>query len=154
MYKRKLFAAALLLAATFQAGASHAVTPLWLRDVQVSPDGSQVLFCYKGDIYKVSADGGTAVQLTTQDSYECSPVWSADCKQIAFSSDRHGNLDVFVMSAEGGSATRLTYNSTAEVPQAFTPDGRFVIFGANIQDPAESVMFPSSRLPELYKLSV
>ena len=61
MYKRKLFAAALLLAATFQAGASHAVTPLWLRDVQVSPDGSQVLFCYKGDIYKVSADGGTAV---------------------------------------------------------------------------------------------
>ena len=154
MYKRKLFAAALLLAATFQAGASHAVTPLWLRDVQVSPDGSQVLFCYKGDIYKVSADGGTAVQLTTQDSYECSPVWSADCKQIAFSSDRHGNLDVFVMSAEGGSATRLTYNSTAEVPQAFTPDGRFVIFGANIQDPAESVMFPSSRLPELYKVSV
>ena len=154
MYKRKLFAAALLLAATFQAGASHAVTPLWLRDVQVSPDGSQVLFCYKGDIYKVSADGGTAVQLTTQDSYECSPVWSADCKQIAFSSDRHGNLDVFVMSAEGGSATRLTYNSTAEVPQAFTPDGRFVIFGANIQDPAESVMFPSSRLPELYKVPV
>ena len=154
MYKRKLFAAALLLAATFQAGASHAVTPLWLRDVQVSPDGSQVLFCYKGDIYKVSADGGTAVQLTTQDSYECSPVWSADGKQIAFSSDRHGNLDVFVMSAEGGSATRLTYNSTAEVPQAFTPDGRFVIFGANIQDPAESVMFPSSRLPELYKVSV
>lgn len=154
MYKRKLFAAALLLAATFQAGASHAVTPLWLRDVQVSPDGSQVLFCYKGDIYKVSADGGTAVQLTTHDSYECSPVWSADCKQIAFSSDRHGNLDVFVMSAEGGSATRLTYNSTAEVPQAFTPDGRFVIFGANIQDPAESVMFPSSRLPELYKVPV
>jgi tricorn protease len=58
------------------------------------------------------------------------------------------------MSAEGGSATRLTYNSTAEVPQAFTPDGKYVIFGANIQDPAESVMFPSSRLPELYKVPV
>ena len=145
---------AVFAGSTLQANASQAITPLWLRDVQVSPDGSQVLFCYKGDIYKVSINGGTAVQLTTQDSYECSPVWSADGKSVAFSSDRHGNLDVFVMSAEGGSATRLTYNSTAEVPQAFTPDGQWVMFGADIQDPAASVMFPSSRLPELYKVPV
>ena len=138
---------------TPQAHASQAISPLWLRDVQVSPDGSQVLFCYKGDIYKVSAQGGTAVQLTTQASYECAPVWSADGRQIAFASDRHGNLDVFVMSAEGGPATRLTYQSVAEVPQAFTPDGQWVFFGASIQDPAKSVMFPTSDLPELYKVS-
>ena len=144
----------LLVGAAQKVKANEAITPLWLRDVVVSPDGSQVLFCYKGDIYKVSANGGTAIQLTTQDSYECSPIWSADGKQIAFSSDRHGNMDIFVMSAEGGSATRLTYNSAAEVPQAFTPDGKFVLFGANIQDPAESVMFPSSRLTELYKVPV
>ena len=134
--------------------AGQAVTPLWLRDVQVSPDGSQILFCYKGDIYKVSVNGGTAVQLTTQDSYECSPIWSADGRQIAFASDRHGNLDIFVMAAEGGSARRVTYNSAAEVPQAFTHDGKWVLFGAQIQDPAQSVMFPSSRLTELYKVPV
>ena len=134
--------------------AGQAVTPLWLRDVQVSPDGSQILFCYKGDIYKVSVNGGTAVQLTTQDSYECSPIWSADGRQIAFASDRHGNLDIFVMAAEGGSARRLTYNSAAEVPQAFTHDGKWVLFGAQIQDPAQSAMFPSSRLTELYKVPV
>ena len=145
---------ALLAGAAQEVKANEAITPLWLRDVVVSPDGQQVLFCYKGDIYKVAAAGGTATQLTTQDSYECSPVWSADGKQIAFASDRHGNLDIYVMSAEGGSATRLTYNSTAEVPQAFTQDGKWVLFGANIQDPAESVMFPSSRLPELYKVPV
>ena len=149
-----LLATALMAVATLQAIASQAVTPLWLRDVQVSPDGSQVLFCYKGDIYKVSTEGGTAMQLTTQDSYECSPIWSADGKQIAFASDRHGNMDVYVMSAEGGSATRLTYNSAPEVPQAFTPDGKWVFFGAQIQDPATSVMFPSSTLPELYKVPV
>ena len=80
----------------------------------MSPDGSQVLFCYKGDIYKVSSKGGTAVQLTTQVSYECAPVWSADGQQIAFASDRYGNLDVFVMAADGGPATRLTYQSVAE----------------------------------------
>ena len=32
------------------AKAENAVTPLWLRDVQVSPDGTQVAFCCKGDI--------------------------------------------------------------------------------------------------------
>lgn len=56
--KTRQFLAAALIAisagSTLQANASQAFTPLWLRDVQVSPDGSQVLFCYKGDIYKVS----------------------------------------------------------------------------------------------------
>ena len=157
MKTKRLFAAILMAAfagLTLQVYASQAIIPLWLRDVQINPEGSQVLFCYKGDIYKVSVNGGTAVQLTTQDSYECSPVWSADGKQIAFASDRHGNLDIFVMSAEGGSATRLTYNSVAEVPQAFTPDGKWVMFGATIQDPAQSAMFPSRRLSELYKVPV
>ena len=157
MNTKKLIIAALTALFTGfsqQADASQTVTPLWLRDVQVSPDGSQVLFCYKGDIYKVSVNGGTAVRLTTQDSYECSPVWSADGRQIAFASDRHGNLDIFVMAAEGGVARRLTYNSVAEVPQAFTPDGKWVLFGAQIQDPAQSVMFPSGRLTELYKVPV
>ena len=143
---------AVMAGSSVHASASQAFTPLWLRDVMVSPDGQQVLFCYKGDIYKVSTKGGTAVQLTTHDSYECSPVWSADGKQIAFASDRHGNLDIFTMSADGGSATRLTYNSVAEVPQAFSPDGKWVLFGAAIQDPAASVMFPDNTLPELYKV--
>ena len=157
MKTRQLLAAALIAisaGSTLQANASQAFTPLWLRDVQVSPDGSQVLFCYKGDIYKVSSKGGTAVQLTTQVSYECAPVWSADGQQIAFASDRYGNLDVFVMAADGGPATRLTYQSVAEEPQAFTPDGQWVVFDACIQDPAESVMFPTSSLPELYKVPV
>ena len=48
---------------------SYAGTPLWMRDVQISPDGKEIVFCYKGDIYKVPAKGGTATQLTTQSSY-------------------------------------------------------------------------------------
>ena len=151
-WMRTAMMVAVMAGSSVQAIASQAFTPLWLRDVMVSPDGQQVLFCYKGDIYKVSTKGGTAVQLTTHDSYECSPVWSADGKQIAFASDRHGNLDIFTMSADGGSATRLTYNSVAEVPQAFSPDGKWVLFGAAIQDPAASVMFPDNTLPELYKV--
>ena len=87
-----------ILALGLTAIAGHAATPLWMRDVQISPDGTEIAFCYKGDIYKVPAKGGTATQLTTQESYECTPIWSPDGKQIAFASDRYGNFDVFVMA--------------------------------------------------------
>ena len=131
-----------------------AVTPLWLRDVKISPNGEEIAFCYKGDIYKVATTGGSAVQLTTQDAYDCSPVWSPDGSKIAFASDRNGNFDVFVMSSTGGKAKRLTTNSAGEIPTTFTPDGKSVLFNAAIQDPAESAMFPTSAMNELYAIGV
>lgn len=143
----------LFTAMVASATCSAADAPLWLRDVRISPDGKQIAFCYKGDVYKVPTTGGTAARLTTQPSYECSPVWSPDGSKIAFASDRHGNFDVFVMPAEGGNAQRLTYNSSSEIPTAFTPNGADVLFVASIQDQAESMLFPYRALTELYKVS-
>ena len=146
---KKLFT---LMASAILSLSSMAVTPMWLRDVQISPDGQQILFCYKGDVYKVNSQGGTAIQLTTQDSYECNPIWSPDGKQVAFASDRNGNFDIFVMPAEGGSAKCLTTNSAAETPWTFSPDGKYVLFSATIQDPASSAMFPRAQMTELYQV--
>ena len=135
-------------------GSLAAEAPLWLRDVKISPDGKQIAFTYKGDIYKVASAGGTATRLTTRPSYESAPVWSPDGSKIAFASDRNGGKDIYIMDSNGGSAKRLTFNSANETPEAFTPDGKKVLFSAAIQDPASSVMFPSGRLVELYEVPV
>src|SRR5882672_5635238 len=88
--------------------------PLWLRYPAISPDGKTVLFCFKGDIYKVSSEGGQALPLTISESTEFSPVWSHDGKYIAFASTRYGNFDVFIIPSRGGDAKRLTYSSVQE----------------------------------------
>lgn len=128
--------------------------PLWMRYPVISPDGSTILFSYKGDIYKVPASGGTAIPLTISDSYEFSPVWSHDGKKIAFASDRSGYFDVFVMPAEGGDAKRLTYHSNGEVPATFTPDDSEVVFSAIRQDRFTNVQFPTGTMSELYSVPV
>ncbi len=132
--------------------AASAITPLWLRDAQIAPDGSAIAFAYKGDLWKVAAAGGEAVRLTATDAYEQKPVWSPDSKTIAFAGNLFGSNDVYTIPAGGGVPVRLTVNSASEIPVGWTPDGRNVLFSAAIQDPATSAMFPSGRMTELYSV--
>ena len=152
MHKRMILglAAALLASLTGSAAESTVTTrPLWMRDVQISPDGASIAFTYKGDIWVVPTQGGMARQLTATDYYETTPVWSPDGKSIAYACARHGNLDVFMIDVRGGRPQRLTSNSAAEIPEAFSPDGKSIYFSAAIQAPATSAMFPSSRMTQL-----
>lgn len=148
---KKVYLSIVAAMAAFSAGA---VSPMWLRDVKISPDGNYVAFTYKGDIYKVASSGGVATRLTAAPSVESEPVWSPDGATIAFASDRNGGQDIYVMSADGGDLRRLTFHSAAELPETFSPDGKYVIYSAAIQDPAQSVLFPSGRLTELYRVPV
>ena len=137
MRSRLVASAALLLLTLVTPSAQDASEPLWNRYPAISPDGSQIAFTYKGDLYLVPSSGGTARPLTMHEAHDFMPVWSPDGTQIAFASDRYGNFDIFIMSAKGGEPRRLTHHSAAESPFSFSPDGQSILFGAARQDTAE-----------------
>ncbi len=116
-------------------------TPRWLRKNAISPDGSKIAFCYKGDIFVVPSCGGRALQVTSNSAYDSDPVWTADSKQLYFSSFREGGKDIFLTSAEGGAPRRITDYPGSETPKAVLPDGR-VVFLANLQPDVDWGGFP------------
>src|SRR5690606_19453343 len=81
-------------------------------DLDVSPDGAQIVFSALGDVYTVSAEGGNAAVLTSGPAWDARPVWSPDGRRIAFISDRTGADQVFVMAPDGaGEVTQVTSDS-------------------------------------------
>lgn len=126
--------------------------PQWMRYPAISPDGSQIAFTYKGDLYTVSSAGGAAKQLTFHNAHDYMPVWNKKGDQIAFASNRYGNFDVYVMDAKGGKATRLTFHSNNESPYTFSNNGKQVIFGAARLDDVNHRQHPTGSQTELYSV--
>src|SRR5215213_1209475 len=75
-------------------------------------NGSQIVFCYAGELYTVPKEGGVARRLTSGPGYSSFPRFSADGKQLAFTSQYDGNTEVYVMPAEGGVPKRITTTTT------------------------------------------
>ncbi len=137
------------------------ITPLWsqadtewLRYSAISPDGQHIAFSYKGDIYTVPSQGGVATAISYHAEHDYMPVWSHDNKQIAFASNRHGNMDVFVVSSKGGEAKRLSFHTANQYPNCFSRDNQSVIFTGLMIDDANHRQYPHRSQHEVYTVSV
>ena len=130
------------------------INPKWMRHSSISPNGSQIAFTYKGDIYKVSSEGGKAMQLTFHNAHDYKVIWSKDGSKLAFASNRYGNFDIFVMDSEGGKATRLTFHSNDEFPYSFSKNDKNIVFGALRQDDVNHRQYPHRSQSELYSVPI
>jgi tricorn protease len=103
------------------------------RHPALSPDGSQVAFSWRGDIWVASTKPGSRSgrRLTDNLAGESSPSWSPDGTEIAFSSNRNGNDDIFVVPTSGGAPERLTWHSDWETMYGWSPDGQTLYFSAD-----------------------
>ncbi|MFL6590016.1 MAG: protease, partial [Chthoniobacterales bacterium] len=75
-------------------------------------NGSQIVFCYAGELYTVAKEGGIARRLTSGPGYSSFPRFSGDGKQLAFTSQYDGNTEVYVMPGDGGVPKRITTTAT------------------------------------------
>lgn len=138
----------------FGAQASHE-KQLWIRQPAISPDASRIAFSFRGQIFTVPAEGGTARAETAHGPYSHTPIWSPDSRAIAFASDTNGHDDVFLTRLDAGDIRRLTWTSHAEIPTGFAPDESSVLFTAKgLGDPKGSLQTALTTYPQLYTVDL
>jgi len=98
----------------------------WMS-VDISPDGSKIVFDLLGDIYTMPASGGQATLIRGGHAYEVQPRFSPDGSQISFTSDAGGGDNIWVMSAEGDDAKQITKEDFRLVNNAvWSTDGNYL----------------------------
>lgn len=95
----------------------------------VSPDGRAVAFVAMGDLW-VAPVGGKPVQVTNDAAVEMDPAWSPDGTELAFSSDRSGEMALWVHDLRTHDERRLDERGGISHP-AWSPDGNHIAFLVN-----------------------
>ena len=105
-----------------------------VEGVALSPDGKWLAYDANrrgnADIFRMPAEGGDPVQLTSDAGDDFEPSWTADGKRLAFYSTRFGSRDVFTMTANGDSVERVTSLPGQERFPSWSPDGTRLAFSS------------------------
>ncbi len=99
----------------------------WMN-LDLSPDGSTLVFDLLGDIYSIPVNGGNATVLRTGHAFEVQPRFSPDGRKILFTSDAGGGDNIWVMNSDGSGARQITKENFRLLNNAtWTPDGQYII---------------------------
>lgn len=104
----------------------------YVEGLDLSPDGQWLTFesDRKGnsDIWKVSADGGEPVQLTSSSAPDFQPRFSGDGRQILYYSMRSGHRNIRLMDADGRNDRAVTDDKRQSGYGVISPDGSRIVF--------------------------
>ena len=99
----------------------------------ISPDGSRVAVAMgpvsSRDIWIMDVARGTSTRFTFDPARDDFPAWSPDGKNIAFSSNRNGQMDLYIKPADGSGEEKLLLKTDEPKTDArWAKDGRFLLF--------------------------
>ncbi len=98
----------------------------WMS-VDVSPDGTQLVFDLLGDLYLLPIAGGTAQRIAEGPAFDFQPRFSPDGTQIVFVSDRNGTESLWLANADGSDPRVIVTDTSSLVGSpAWSPDGEFL----------------------------
>jgi len=99
----------------------------WMN-LDVSPDGKNIVFDLLGDIYTMPITGGKTTLLAGGKAYEVQPRYSPDGKLISYTSDKDGGDNIWIMNADGSNKHSITKESFRLLNNAsWTPDGQYLV---------------------------
>ncbi len=96
--------------------------------LDVSPDGSEIVFDLLGDVYIMPITGGKAKRLLGDASMDIQPRFSPNGKYISFTSDRDGGDNIWYIKRDGTELRQVTKESFRLLNNAvWTPDSQYLI---------------------------
>lgn len=99
----------------------------WMN-LDVSPDGTHIVFDMLGNIYTMPIEGGEATAIRSGHAYELQPRFSPDGSKISFTSDAGGGDNVWVMNRDGSDARQITGEDFRLLNNAaWSPDGDYLV---------------------------
>ena len=116
----------------------------WLS-LDVSPDGSSVVFDLLGDLYVVPINGGEAGRITAGISFDSMPSYSPDGTEVLFVSDRSGSENLWVLKLDeiddDERFRQVTQDKNSNFASSeWTPDGNYIVAArAGAGDRAQSL---------------
>lgn len=115
----------------------------WIS-LDLSPDGSTIVFDLLGDLYTMPFSGGRATPLTQGMAFDGQPRFSPDGSTVAFVSDRSGGDGLWTISLDRADTVRITRgNNSAYQSPEWTPDGDYLV--ATKQNPGQGKLWMYHR---------